>query len=202
MQTVFVLSEASQMAHVYFSMRGRDGRPHAQRTGEEFFKRQSIRSHRASKPVNALKDRDDMETYYINQQKKLELQMEKAETSIFRNCVFYVLGFVGRGSESRYNLSKIIEKNGGRTVFMMTPSTTHIITRNICHRRQQNLEKSIANHKITIVVPEYIDACVKAGRLLAPDKFSCNKPNKSPGIDSFFKPAAPQDNPDDTPLEE
>ena len=41
--------------------------------------------------------------------------MEKPETTIFQNCVFYVLGFIGRGDDSRFQLAKEIEKNDNIT---------------------------------------------------------------------------------------
>lgn len=146
----------------------------------------SRRSHHAQKDIKHKKEEDTtIENYWKSREKKLEAQMQKAETSIFRNCVFFILGYVGRGDESRYRLSKIIEQNGGRNDIMVTSRTTHIISRDICHSKRRVLDKSIERRNIIIVGPNYIFECIKQGKLIEPTPFITVK-QKAPLITNFF----------------
>lgn len=147
----------------------------------------SRRSHNAQRVLkNTTKEAETIEDYWKTREKKLEDQMQIAETSIFKNCVFYILGYVGRGDESRYRLSKIIEKNGGRNEIMVTSRTTHVISRDLCHSKRHNLEKSIERRNIIVVGPNYIFECIKQGKLIEPTPFITVK-QKSPLITNFFQ---------------
>lgn len=146
----------------------------------------SRRSYDAQNNVKRnAKEVDSIESYWETREKKLKAQMQVAETSIFKNCVFYILGYVGRGEESRYRLSKIIEKNGGRNEIMVTSRTTHIISRAICHSKRHNLDKAIERRSIIIVEPNYIFECIKQGKLIEPTPFITVK-QKAPLITNFF----------------
>jgi hypothetical protein len=70
-------------------MRGRDGRPHSQRTGESFYKNKTP----ASKALSRNAKFPEIEVLYREQTRKQELQGEKARTKLFNGCVFYILGF-------------------------------------------------------------------------------------------------------------
>lgn len=173
-------------------MRGRDGRPHAQRSGEAFFQCQSKPSASSKRGLQTMKSRDDFEDYFALQQKKLEAQMEKAVSTIFKGCVFYILGFVGSGDDSRYSLTKLIERNGGRATLMLTGSTTHVATKSLCHRRQELLEKAVTARRLVLIEPKYIRDCVDAGKLLDPAGFApagAGKLSRGGGIEAFFKPS-------------
>lgn len=126
-----------------------------------------------------------MEDYWYLREKKLTAQAEKAETTIFNSCVFYILGFVGRGEDSRLRLSKEIERNGGKTTLVITSHTTHVISRNLCHSKRTNLDKSIEKRNLIIVAPEYIGECINQGRLVDPAPFITVKPKTKP-ITNFF----------------
>jgi hypothetical protein len=120
------------------------------------------------KPTKKLQE---VEEFYKAQMLKQDMQMEKAETKLFSRCVFYILGFCGRGKESRFNMVKVIEKNGGRAVLFMNGQVTHVVTRGVCHRKKAMLEESVESRKLVIVAPEWVEECVKAQRLLAVDRF-------------------------------
>ncbi|KAK8883773.1 hypothetical protein M9Y10_042872 [Tritrichomonas musculus] len=140
---------------------------------------QRVLKHRAEEDAT-------IENYWETREKKLEAQMQKAETSIFKNCVFYILGYVGRGEGSRYRLSKIIEQNGGRNEIMVTSRTTHIISRSICHSKRHNLDKSIERRHVVIVGPEYIFECIKQGKLIEPTPFITVK-QKATLVTKYFE---------------
>lgn len=120
---------------------------------------------------------EGIDDYWKLREEKLEKQAQKPETDIFKNCVFYILGYVGRGEKSRHLLAKRIEKNGGRNTFIYTSSVTHIITNNLCKRKRVILDKDIENRKVFVVKPCFIDECIKEGKLLSPDKFMSSKQN-------------------------
>ena len=168
-------------------MRGRDGRPHAQRSGEDFFKRMRAQLPKKPKP-RFLKAYDDLDRYKVLKEQKLAKQREKHESELFKNCVFHILGFVGRGENSRFAMSKLIEKHGGCTTFVITASTTHVITRSLCHRRSELLSRWVESKKLTIVLPEYVEKCVEAGKLLAPEQFAPDIAllSKRGTIEAFF----------------
>jgi hypothetical protein len=156
-------------------MRGRDGRPHPQKTGEFLFKRK--------KPAPPAKLNDpqsfwriaqrpqDASEFFENQRKKHKAQAETPETSIFKSCVFYFLGFTGRGKDSRYNMNKVIEQNGGRSAMFLTGQVTHVLTRGVCHRKKEMLEPWVEGRKISVVSPDFVDRCIQAGKLLPADRF-------------------------------
>jgi hypothetical protein len=157
-------------------MRGRDGRPHAQRTGESFYQKKQQQPPPKPKPKDepfwrVAQKSPQMEEFFRMQGQKQERQVAKAETQIFRNCVFYFLGFTGRGKDSRYNMVHVIERNGGRSVMMLTGQVTHVLTRGVCHRRKQLLARWVESHKIAVVLPEYVEQCIRAGHLLPADNF-------------------------------
>jgi hypothetical protein len=175
-------------------MRGRDGRPHAQRTGESFYKKKQQDPPPKPKhnPLWRLAQQTlKIDEFYRMQGHKLEGQAAKAETQIFRNCVFYFLGFTGRGKDSRYNMVHVIERNGGRSVMMLTGQVTHVLTRGVCHRKKQILAPWVENHKIAVVLPEYVEQCVHAGHLLPVDNFQAVRWAKN-GIEQYLSRPTPE----------
>jgi hypothetical protein len=171
-------------------MRGRDGRPHAQKTGEFLFAKKKIPPTPKSKPTESfwrIAQRQPGVSEFINRQKKkTEAQREKSETTIFKSCVFYFLGFIGRGQFSRYNMGKVIEKNGGRSVLFLTGQVTHVLTRSVCHRKKQILLPWVQERKVAVVVPEFVGECIKAGKLLPADNFAAVQWEKN-GIERYFR---------------
>ena len=144
--------------------------------------------------ISIANQNDEVKTYdeYWNLRiQKMTKQMEKPETTIFQNCVFYVLGFIGRGDDSRFRLAKEIEKNGGRTTLMITSHTTHVISTHLCHSKRKMLDNAIEKRKLFVVSPNYIKECIKAGKLLEPDPFITAR-QKSRTINSFF-PSEPSE---------
>lgn len=175
-------------------MRGRDGRPHAQRTGEEFFRR--MRQYYQKRPApGGLKPFDDLDRYKKLEEDKLARQKAKCESNIFKHCVFHILGFVGRGEHSRFAMSKMIENHGGCTCFVITASTTHVVTRSLCQRRTELLARWVESRKLILVLPEYIRACVEARKLLPPEKFAPETAllSRKTTIESFFGSAKNED---------
>jgi hypothetical protein len=176
-------------------MAERDGRPHPQRGGESFFfHSQQSMAKPARTPAEpywrSVQHVPEYEDYVVEQERKQLEQAEPAISSLFGGCVFYFLGFTGRGKDSRYNMGKVIERHGGRCVIIMSGQVTHILAQNVCHRRKQLLDDAIQRQKIAVVRPEYIDACVQAGRLLPPQEFATMK-SKSPQIMNYFAPVDP-----------
>jgi len=114
---------------------------------------------------------NDEEDYWRSRELKLIDQMEKPMTQLFKNCVFYILGFVGRGSESRLSLSKTIERNGGRATLAITGQVTHVVATNLCHSKKKQLFKAINKRKMVIVNPEYVFECVKQGKMIDPTQY-------------------------------
>lgn len=119
----------------------------------------------------------DHEKYYILKDQKLEAQAAKAETTLFKGLTFYILGYVGRGEESRYSISKQIERNGGRTCMMIDSHTTHVVAKNLCHSKRKQLDKAIEKRKILVVIPEYVEKCIEQQKLLEPTPFLSAKQN-------------------------
>jgi hypothetical protein len=148
-------------------MRGRDGRPHAQRTGESFYTAKPSPTKRPKRD----KKLQEIEDFYRNQMRKQELQAENAQSKLFSKFVFYILGYCGRGKDSRFNMVKEIERNGGRTVLFMNGQVTHVITRGVCHRKMEMLEAPFESRKLVIVSPEWITDCVKKQKVLSVEKY-------------------------------
>lgn len=135
---------------------------------------------------NEFKDLDDVSNYYHQRSKKLDTQMAPAETNLFKDCVFFILGYVGRGESSRYAMTKLIEKNGGRTVMMVCASVTHVIAEHICHSKRNQLDKAIEKRKVVVVRPDFIFDCVAKQQILDPSPYFSSK-QKAATITQFFK---------------
>lgn len=141
---------------------------------------------------NEFKDLDDVANYYHHRSEKLENQMVPAETKLFKDCVFFILGYVGRGESSRYAMTKLIEKNGGRTVMMVCAAVTHVIAEHLCHSKRNQLDKSIEKRKVVVVRPEFVFDCVAQQKLLDPSPYFSSK-QKAATIDKFLeKPKVPE----------
>jgi hypothetical protein len=178
-------------------MRGRDGRPHPQRTGESFFlKAHQWQTKPVKKPTESywriVQRAPDIGEYIEAQERKQREQAETAVSSLFKGCVFYFLGFTGRGKDSRYNMGKIIERHGGRCVIMMSGQVTHVLAQNVCHRKKQILEDAIERQRVVVVRPGYVDACVQAGRMVSTQEFTTMK-SRSRQIMNYFELTADQE---------
>lgn len=136
----------------------------------------------------------EMDDYWERRTMKLANQAEKAETNLFRGLVFYILGFNGRGEDSRYHMTKVIERNGGRTCMMISSHTTHVIARSICHSKRTMLDKAIEKRKIFVVSQDFLFDCIKQNRILDPEPYMTSK-QKAKTITSFF----PQDKAESIP---
>ena len=130
-------------------------------------------------------DMDSFLEYWDLRERKLENQREKAESHVFAGCVFYILGYVGRGDDSRFSINKLIEKNGGKSVIMITSQVTHIVTRNLCQRKRKMLDKQIEQRKVLVVSPEYIHDCIENQNLLDPTPYLTSK-QKATLITNYF----------------
>jgi hypothetical protein len=169
-------------------MRGRDGRPHPQKTGEFLYakKHHPPPKRKPSDSFWRIAQRQPAVSEFIAmQKKKAEAQVEKSQTNIFKSCVFYFLGFTGRGKDSRYNMGKLIEKNGGRSVMFLTGQVTHVLTRGVCHRKKQMLQPWVEGRKMAVVIPEFVEECIKAGKLLPADNYAAVQWAKT-GILRYF----------------
>lgn len=124
--------------------------------------------------------------YWKNRMMKSESQRVPAQSRLFNNCVFFILGFVGSGEESRLNLTRLIEKNGGRTVIGICSQVTHIIADHICKRRKHQLEQAIEKGRIAVVKPEFVIKCVEEQRIIDAAPYLASKPSNRT-IDSMFK---------------
>ena len=107
-----------------------------------------------------LKGLDEFGDYWKNRAEKQEKQMEQAQSRLFDRCVFFILGYIGRGEDSRYNLTKQIEKNGGRTVVCICGQVTHVVATHICHSKRSQINQWIENRKLCVVKPEYVSDCI------------------------------------------
>ena len=114
--------------------------------------------------------------YWENRSRKLREQAVPAQSHLFDKCVFFILGFVGRGEESRYAMTKMIEKNGGRTVLMISAQVTHVVADHLCQSKRNQLDKAIEKRKIVVVKPEYVFKCVNEQKLLDPTPYLSSKP--------------------------
>jgi hypothetical protein len=125
--------------------------------------------------------------YWRNRMMKTESQAVPAQSRLFNDCVFFILGFVGRGKESRLSLTKLIEKNGGRTVIGICSQVTHVITDHICKSRRNQLDAAIEKGRIAVVKPEFVLKCVEEQRIVDATPYLSSRPS-SRTIDSMFKP--------------
>ena len=114
--------------------------------------------------------------YWENRSMKLRNQMVPAQSHLFDKCVFFILGFVGRGEESRYAMSKLIEKNGGRTVLMISAQVTHVVADHLCQSKRNQLDKAIEKRKVLVVKPDYVFKCVEQQKLLDATPYISSKP--------------------------
>ena len=131
-------------------------------------------------------DQDSFLEYWDLREQKLEKQREIAESHVFDGCVFYILGYVGRGDDSRFSMNKLIEKNGGKSVIMITSQVTHVVTRNLCQSKRKMLDQQIEKRKIAVVSPEYIHDCIKDQKLLDPTPYLTSKIKTTP-ITNYFQ---------------
>jgi hypothetical protein len=169
-------------------MRGRDGRPHPQKTGEFLFAKKPNPPPKPPPPEafwRIAQRQPDVSDFIAIQARKHEAQAEKPQTSIFKSCVFYFLGFTGRGKDSRYNTVRVIERNGGRSVMFLTGQVTHVLTRGVCHRKKQMLAPWVEGRKMAVVVPEFVEECIRAGKLLPADNFAAVQWERH-GITKYF----------------
>ena len=156
---------------------------------------QSFHSHKTDK-TNEKIDKSDRVVltgldaygeYFRNRMEKANSQMVPAQSHLFNNCVFFILGFVGRGDVSRLSLTRLIEKNGGRTVIGICSQVTHVVADHICKSRRNQLEDAIEKGRITVVKPEFVLKCVEEQRIVDSTPYlSSRMSNKT--IDSMFKP--------------
>jgi hypothetical protein len=83
-------------------------------------------------------------------------------------------------------LGKLIERNGGRSVLVLNNQVTNVLTLGPSHGRKELLRTYVEQGKMAVVKPEFIDECVKAGKLLPPAEFSILKTHAK-GITRFLK---------------
>ena len=130
---------------------------------------------------------EEFGNYWENRSNKLSNQRVPAQSHLFDKCVFFILGFVGRGEESRYAMSKLIEKNGGRTVLMISAQVTHVVADHLCQSKRNQLDKAIEKRKVLVVKPDYVFKCVEQQKLLDPIPYLSSKPKIRSVLDLLQK---------------
>ena len=131
----------------------------------------------------AFRGLEEFGDYYVNRDKKLQNQAVPAQSHLFDKCVFYILGYVGRGDESRYKFYKMIEKNGGKIVLVITSHVTHVIADHLCQSKRNQLDKAIEKRQLVVVKPEYIYKCVEEQKMLDPTPYLSSKPKTRSVLD-------------------
>lgn len=128
--------------------------------------------------------REMVANYFTDREERRKAEGEIPTSAIFSKCVFFILGFTGRGSDSRLQLVRDIERNGGSSVLFMCGSVTHVVTRHLCARKKKQLEKDMKNRRLYIVTPEYIKDCAAAGKRLHEEAYFLQDQQKLP-MDAF-----------------
>ena len=136
----------------------------------------------------AFRGLEEFGDYYENRDRKLKEQAVPAQSHLFDKCVFYILGYVGRGDESRYRFYKLIEKNGGKIVLVITSHVTHVIADHLCQSKRNQLDKAIEQRQLVVVRPEYIYKCIEEQKMLDPTPFLSSKPKTRSVLDMLDKP--------------
>mmetsp|Transcript_19333 Transcript_19333/g.33253 ORF Transcript_19333/g.33253 Transcript_19333/m.33253 type:complete len:258 (+) Transcript_19333:127-900(+) len=105
--------------------------------------------------------------YWNRRKEKLDEQAPKPLSSLFQGVVVYFDGKLD-GELSAYQLTKLLQSHGGRTMpNLMHSKVTHIVCRNLSGIKTEGVIKRLGTRwSINVVAPEWIlDSC-NASRLL------------------------------------